>query len=453
MKQIDKSLEKVLFELFDSRKFSALSDVLLSMNPADAGLFLNMIPEESLAGVFARIPVANAGLLFVELDDQVRPVLIKGMDDPQLSSLLGSLYMDDVISLVRLLDDTQQQRVKMLLEPDRASELAMMLAYKPDSIGSLMNTSFIVLNPEMSIKDAVAYIRVAGLGKETVNVCYVTDSSRRLVGSLGLRSLVTARDDKMPVGTVMDSQPVSVDVNDDKEKVSNDFGKYDLTVMPVTDSQKRLCGIVTVDDVLDVVQNEATEDMQKMAAIIPSETPYLKTSVWKIWKARIPWLLVLMIGATFTAKVITAFESALSACVILTAFIPMLMDTAGNAGSQASVTVVRSLALGDLKFQDLFKVLWKEMRVAVLCGVSLVVCNFAKLLLIDKVSVTVGLTVCAALFVAVIISKLIGSALPLLLGKIGLDPAVMAGPVLTTMVDALTLVIYFTIATKILGLA
>lgn len=454
MKQIDKTLQKVLSDLLAKRRFNVISDLLLSMNPADAGIFLNEVSRKQLFDVFKTIPVGNQGLLFVELDDERQVDVVEKMSDSNLSTLLDSLYIDDLIDLVKALDESEQTRVRMLLAPDKASQLGLLMSYDIDSIGGLMNTSFISFRPNQSIKDAVDYIRVAGLGKETVNVCYVTDSSRHLLGVVGLRSLITAPDDRQSVMSIMDSMPISVNVNDDKEAVSITFGKYDLTVIPVVDGQNHLMGIVTVDDVLDVVQEEATEDIQKMAAIIPSESvkPYLRTSVWRIWRVRIPWLLVLMIGATFTAKVITAFEGALSSCVILTAFIPMLMDTAGNSGSQASVTVVRGIALGELKFCDVFKVLWKELCVAILCGLCLILFNFAKLMLIDKVSLMVALSVCSSLFMAVIISKLMGALLPLVIGRIGLDPAVMAGPILTTIVDALTLIIYFSTATKLMKL-
>ena len=453
MKQINQAIEKILDELLENGKIGALSEVLITMNPADAGIYLNNIPEDALDQVFTKISSTNAGLLFVELDFPKQENLVTFMDDDQLREMLDYMFIDDVSALVRDLPEAKAERVRNLLDPDTASQLDMVMSFPEESIGNIMNTEFLSLKPTMTIADAIASIRSSsGMEKETVNICYVTDRFGRLAGSIPLRTLVTARDEKIKISQLMDSRPVAVNVTDDQEAVSHVFRKYDLTVIPVVDKQYRLVGITTVDDAIDVIETEATEDMQKMAAIIPTETPYLKTPVFRIWLNRIPWLLVLMIGATFTAKVITSFENALSSCVILTAFIPMLMDTAGNAGSQSSVTIVRGLALGELTLRDWYKVMWKEVRVALMCGVVLIVCNFAKLMLLDRVTSTVAMTVCFALFLAVVISKMIGSFLPILIGSIGLDPAVMAGPILTTIVDALTLLIYFTVATHLLGL-
>lgn len=452
MKKIDMALEKILTELLSAGKTSTLSDVLLTMNPADAAVFLNSVEDSELAEVFDCFSAKDAALLFVELDDGCWKALLSGMDVKKMRDMLDQLFIDDLITLIKELDDQNADRIRNLLSAEKAGQVETMLSYPEDSIGALMNTAFVALRPEMSVSAAISHIRVAGLGKETVNTCYVVDRCRHLTGAVMLRTLVTTPDDQVEVRNVMEVQPVSVQVKDDKEAVSHCFSKYDLTMIPVVDEQNHLLGIVTVDDVIDVIQTEATEDMQKMAAIIPSETPYLNTPVLKVWLSRVPWLMILMVGATFTAKVITSFESALSACLVLTAYIPMLMDTAGNAGSQASVTVVRSLALGELCFRDYFRVIWKELRVSVLCGVALVVCNFAKLMLLDRVGAVMAATICLALFISVIFSKLIGASLPLLIGKLGFDPAVMAGPILTTVVDALTLLVYFSVASQVLGL-
>lgn len=452
MKQINQALVKILDGLLLNGKTAAFSEVLLTMKPADAGIYLNSIDEEELDKVFTQISSSNAALLFVELDMARQEALVSGMDDDQLRNMLEDLYADDLRALMKNLSGASEERVRGLLSLETARQLDLMMSYPEDSIGNLMNTEFLSLRPSMTIAEAIASIRNQGMDKETVNVCFVTDGSRRLVGSVQLRSLVTARDDRLRISQIMDAKPISVRAGEDREAVSFIFKKYDLSVLPVLDDDDRLVGIATVDDAIDVIDDEATEDIQKMAAIIPSETPYLQTSVIRLWLSRIPWLLILMIGATFTAKVITSFEGALASCVILTAFIPMLMDTAGNAGSQSSVTVVRSLALGDLRFGDIVKVVWKELRVALMCAIVLVACNFGKLLLIDKVTVPVAATVCTALFIAVIMSKLIGSMLPIAIGSMGLDPAVMAGPILTTIVDALTLLVYFTVAGWLLGI-
>ena len=314
-----------------------------------------------------------------------------------------------------------------------------------------MTTEYITLRPTMTVQDAIKRIRRTGVDKETIYTGYVTESNRTLVGMVSMRTLLLS-DDADIVQDIMESNIIAVNTLDDKEEVANQFKKYDFLAMPVVDKEFRLVGIVTVDDAIDVMEDEVTEDMEKMAAITPSDKPYLKTGVFETWKNRIPWLLLLMISATFTGMIITSFEEALAAQVTLTAFIPMLMDTGGNSGSQTSVTVIRGLSLGEIQFKDMLKVVWKEARVALLAGVTLAIANFFKLMFFDRVGVSVSLVVCTTLIVTVFVAKIIGCVLPMLAKRIGFDPAVMASPFITTAVDAISLVVYFQVAALLLNL-
>jgi magnesium transporter len=315
-----------------------------------------------------------------------------------------------------------------------------------------MTVEYVDLKESMTVQDAIERIRQVGVDSETINICYVLDAQRTLVGTVALRYLLISAEDAV-IGEIMHENVIYINTMMDQEEVARQFQKYDFTAMPVVDNENRLVGIITVDDIVDILQEEATEDIEKMAAIVPTDKPYMKTGVFETWKKRIPWLLLLMISATFTGSIITSFEDALSVCVVLTAYIPMLMDTGGNAGGQASVTIIRGLSLDEIQFSDAFKVIWKEARVAVLCGLTLAAANFVKLLLFDRVTIAVAIVVCLTLVAAVFIAKIVGCLLPMLAKKIGFDPAVMASPFITTIVDALSLLIYFKIATMILHIA
>ena len=356
--------------------------------------------------------------------------------------------------MVDLVEEMPANVVKRILRSaDNETRKAIneILKYPDDSAGSIMTTEYVSLRPAMTVGDAIKRIRRTGVDKETIYTGYVTTPNRTLVGMLSLRTLLLSDDDDV-VQDIMETNVIAVNTLDDKEEVANQFKKYDFLTIPVVDKEFRLVGIVTVDDAIDVMEDEVTEDMEMMAAITPTDKPYLKTGVFETWKKRIPWLLLLMISATFTGMIITSFEDALAAQVTLTAFIPMLMDTGGNSGSQASVTVIRGLSLGEIEFVDIFKVMWKEIRVALMCGVTLAIANFAKLMLFDRVGLWVSLVVCLTLIVTVFFAKIIGCALPMLAKKIGFDPAVMASPFITTAVDAISLVVYFQIATLLLGI-
>ena len=314
-----------------------------------------------------------------------------------------------------------------------------------------MTVEYVDLKENMTVEDAIARIRKVGVDSETINICYVLDAKRTLVGTVALRYLLISPPDAV-IGEIMHENVIYINTLMDQEEVARQFQKYDFTAMPVVDNENRLVGIITVDDIVDILQEEATEDMEKMAAIVPSDKPYMKTGVFETYKKRMPWLLLLMISATFTGSILTSFEDALAVCTALIAYIPMLMDTGGNAGGQASVTIIRGISLNEIEFKDIFRVIFKEMRVAILCGVTLAAANFVKLLLFDKVGIMVAVVVCLTLIAAVIIAKMVGCLLPLLAKKIGFDPAVMASPFITTIVDVLSLLVYFQIATSLLHL-
>ncbi|MBP3218171.1 MAG: magnesium transporter, partial [Lachnospiraceae bacterium] len=335
---------------------------------------------------------------------------------------------------------------------DTRADINHLLRYPEDSAGSIMTVEYMDLKEQMTVSDAIERIRRIGLDSETVNVCYVLDQQRVLVGTVALRTLLIRDEDDL-IGDIMHENVVKIRTDTDQEEAARMFQKYDFTVLPVVDQEDRMVGIITIDDVVDIIQEEATEDIEKMAAILPSDKPYFRTGVFETFKKRIPWLLFLMISATFTGAIITRFEDALSTYVVLTAYIPMLMDTGGNAGSQASVSVIRGISLGEVDFSELPKAFWKEIRVALLCGITLSACNFVKLLVVDRIPLAVAAVVCITLVFVVLIAKVIGCCLPLLADRVGFDPAVMASPFITTIVDAISLTVYFMIAVQLLHIA
>lgn len=443
-------LETQALSLFERKAFSALRNLLIQSNPADVAILLQQTFLDQITYVFRLLPKEFAADVFVEMDIEAQEALIFGFTDGEIQYIMQDLNVDDAADLI---DEMPANVVKKLLRqvsPEKRAVINKILAYPEDSAGSIMTTEFVDIRAYMSVSDTIENIRKQGSNKETFNVCYVIDNQRHLLGTVSLRELILSESTQL-IQEIMETNIISVETLEDRENVAQKCSKYDLSVIPVVDKENRLVGIVTIDDVIDVIQQEATEDIEKMAAITPSTRPYLKTPTLSIFLKRIPWLLILMVSATFTGKIIASFENALSACIVLTAFIPMLMDTGGNSGSQASVTIIRALSLGEMKMGDIFIVLFKEFRVALLCGVSLALVNFGKLLLIDHVNTKVALVVCLTLFITVIIAKIVGCSLPILAKRLGFDPAVMASPFITTIVDALSLLVYFSIATKILG--
>ena len=449
-------LEKIE-ELFERKRYAELRDLLGPMEAADIASLCQDL-NEKVPVVFRLLPKELAAEVFVELDSDDQELLIRSFSNAELKEVLDELYLDDAADIVEEMPAGVVKRILRHCDPEMRKSINEVLKYPEDSAGSIMTTEFVDLKANMTVEDALKRIRRTGPDKETINICYVIDDRRHLIGLLTIRTLLLAEEDDV-IGDIMERNLIAVQTLDDQEAVARALGKYDFLALPVVDKEERLVGIVTVDDAIDVLQEEVTEDIEKMAAILPSDKPYLKTSTLETYKARIPWLLLLMISATFTGQIIASFERALAAATILTAYIPMLMDTGGNCGSQASVTVIRGLSLGEISFSDFFRVLWKELRVAAVCGVTLAAANFAKLMLIDRmlfhnpmVTVHVAAVICGTLVCTVVCAKLVGCSLPMLAKRIGFDPAVMASPFITTIVDAISLLIYFRFASAILGL-
>ena len=438
-------------ELLDTKQYTNLRQLLSELNDADIAACMEELGQESMLKVFRILPKDLAADVFSYLDVDNQQMIITSLTDKEAAGIINNLMADDATDL---LEEMPANVVKKLLanaSPEVRRDINHLLRYPEDSAGSLMTVEYVDLKENLTVDQAIERIRKVGVDSETINICYVLDPQRKLLGTVALRYLLLSRGDEI-IGDIMHENVIAINTLMDQEEVARQFKKYDFTSMPVVDNENRLVGIITVDDIVDIMEEEATEDMEKMAAIVPSDKPYMKTSVWETYKKRIPWLLLLMVSATFTGQIITSFEDALTLYVGLNAFIPMLMDTGGNAGGQASVTVIRGLSLGEIEYRDVAKVMWKEMRVAVLCGLSLAAANFAKLLVLDRVGVMIALVVCLTLVAAVLMAMLVGCVLPVLAKRLGFDPAVMASPFITTIVDALSLLAYFRIATGILGL-
>lgn len=459
MDKISVTITETIKVLLEEKKFRTLRDILTTMNSADIAALFEELQDEKITFLFRMLPKELAAETFVEMDEDTQEMLIHSFSDSELKEIVDELYVDDAVDIIEEMPANVVKRIIRQADPETRKAINELLKYPDDSAGSIMTTEFVTLRPKMTAEEAIKRIRRTGIDKETIYTCYVADDkSGKLSGIVSIRTLLIADDDDV-VEDLMETNVISVNTLDDQEDVAHLFNKYNFLALPVVDTENRLVGIVTIDDAIDVMEEEATEDIQKMAAITPTDKAYLKVGVFETWKSRIPWLLVLMISATFTGMIITFYESALATSVVLSAFIPMLMDTGGNSGSQASVTVIRSLSLGEISFRDVPKIVFKEARVAILCGVVLAVANFIKMMLLDNmimqnsdVTVVVALVVCLTLIVTVFVAKIIGCTLPLLAKKIGFDPAVMASPFITTLVDAISLFVYFQIATHLLNL-
>ena len=453
-----------VLELLSSKQYAALHRYLDTLNPADIAetmedlLSDERITTEDLARIFRLLPKELAADAFVEMDSDLQEALITAFSDKELREVIDDMFLDDTVDVIEEMPANVVKRILKNVSPEMRQSINEVLNYPEDSAGSIMTIEYVDLRPDMTVQEAFDHIRKTGVDKETIYTCYVVSAVRKLLGLVSVKDLLLANyGDK--IRDVMETRVISVRTQDDQEEVANLFAKYDFTALPVVDRESRLVGIVTVDDAIEVMQEEATEDIEKMAAIMPSEHTYLKSGIQETWKQRIPWLLILMVSATFTGMIISSFEDALAAQVVLTAFIPMLMDTGGNSGSQSSVTIIRGMSLGDIEFSDLWRVVWKESRVALLCGVTLAAVNFAKILLVDRmllhnpsVTIPVAAVVCLTLIATVFFAKLVGCTLPMVAKRLGFDPAVMASPLLTTIVDAVTLLIYFQSAKLLLGL-
>ncbi len=444
-------LDDKILGLLEEKNYSEIKSILCKMNSADIAALFENLSMVKIPLLFRLLPKVLAAETFVEMEPDAQAVLIHGFSDNELKEVLDELYLDDAVDIVEEMPANVVKRILANTDPDTRQMINEILKYPDESAGSIMTIEYVSLRPSMTVEEAIKRIRRTGIDKETIYTCYVTNDNRVLLGTVSIKDLILSEETEL-IKDIMNVNCISVHTLEDQERVAHKFNKYDLLAIPVVDDEDRLVGIITFDDAIDVMQDEATEDIKKMAAITPSDKAYLRTSVFEIWKARIPWLLLLMISATFTGMIITSFEDALAVQAILTAFIPMLMDTGGNSGSQASVTIIRALSLGEIEFSDTVKIIWKELRVAVICGLTLAICNFVKILVVDRVSISVALVVCLTILVTVIIAKLIGSTLPILAKKIGFDPAVMASPFITTIVDAISLLVYFKIATMVLNI-
>ncbi len=458
MRETTFAINETMEILLAEKKYHTIRDIVNTMHAADIAAMSEDIHKDGLPVLFRLLPKELAAETFVEMDSDIQELLILSFTDEELRNVVSNLFVDDAVAIVEEMPANVVSRILAQASPDKRKTINEILTYAEDSAGSVMTTEYITLRPKMTVGDAVKRIRRIGMNKETIYTCYVTDETRLLIGHVSLKTLILAAEDDL-ISELMETETISVKTTDDQEETVAVFSKYDLNALPVVDNENRIVGIITVDDAMDIMEEETTEDISKMAAITPSDKPYMKMSVFEIWKNRIPWLMLLMVSATFTGMIITTFEDALAAQMALSAFIPMLMDSGGNSGSQASVTVIRALSLGELDFSDTVRVIWKEIRVSVLCGLALGAVSFGKILLVDMtlmkstdITVAVALVVSVTLALTVICAKVIGSSLPLAAKKIGFDPAVMASPFITTIVDAISLIIYFQIAMNVLKL-
>ena len=451
-------MEKALLKMLEEKKYLPLREMLSTMNPSDvAGLFEGL-EEDRIPLLFRLLPKELAAETFVEMETDAQELLIRGFSDNELKEIVDELYVDDAADLVEEMPANVVKRILKQADPEMRKSINQILRYPENSAGSLMTTEYVALRPEMTVDEAILRIRRQGVDKETIYTCYVTQG-RKLIGLVTVKDLLLAEDDEMRVKEIMLTNLISVTTHTDQEEVVRMFNRYNFLALPVVDGENRLVGIVTFDDAMDVMVDEATEDMEIMGGMLPSEKTYMRSSVFELFKNRIPWLMLLMVSATFTGLIITAFEGALAAQVALTAFIPMLMGTGGNSGSQSSVTVIRALSLGELTFADIGRVIWKELRTAIICGVVLAAVCFAKIWLVDRmlmgnedITLLINAVVCLTLAVTVVCAKLVGCVLPMVAKVLGLDPAVMASPFISTIVDALSLLVYFLFANMLLGI-
>ncbi len=442
-------LEATIIKLAEGKKYASLRDFLATLNGADIAEAFGELSDQTLPLVFRLLPKELAAEVFVEMEAEQQETLIRSFSDVELKAVVEELYVDDAVDLVEEMPANVVSRILSQADPDTRKMINDILQYPDDSAGSEMTTEFVELQSDMTAAQCIAHIRRVGIDKETINTCYITENGHYLRGVVSIRSLILADDDTL-CKDLMTPSVVSVGTLEDKETVAQMFAKYAFNALPVVDKDGRLVGIVTMDDAIDIMEEETTEDMEKMAAIVPSDRPYLQTGVFAIWKNRIPWLLILMLAATFTGLVIRGFTDTLLAVTVLIAYIPMLMDAGGNSGAQASATIIRGLSIQELEFRDIWQVLWKELRVSLLCGLTMAAVNFAKLLLLDRVSLLVAAVVSVTLVCSVVIAKLLGSLFPMLAEKLGFDPALMASPIITTVVDLTSLVVYLSLASAIL---
>ena len=451
MEMEEKTIVEALKELLSSRQYTKLRQTIAEMNTTDIADAMSEMEDEESLKMFRILPKDMAADVFADLELDVQQYIIRSMSDREASNIIENLMADDATDLLEEMPASVVKRILANASPETRADINHLLRYPEDSAGSIMTVEYVDLHEDMTVTDAIERIRKKGVDSETINICYVVTKQKILVGTVALRYLLIMKPDEI-IGDIMNTNVISINTMTDQEEAARMFQKYGFTAMPVVDNESRMVGIITIDDVVDIMEEEATEDIEKMAAIVPSDKPYPKVGIFETYKNRMPWLLLLMISATFTGAIITGFQNALASYVVLTAYIPMLMDTGGNAGSQASVSIIRGLSLKEIEFEDIFKIIWKEIRVAALCGITLSAASFIKLIFLDKLTVPVAAVVCITLLAVVLIAKLVGCCLPMLASKVGFDPAVMASPMITTIVDALSLLVYFNIATRALHL-
>ncbi|MBR2099772.1 MAG: magnesium transporter [Eubacterium sp.] len=456
MEEMLEELVETIKEHYEKREFSQIKTILSELNPADIAVLLEEFPENQSLLLFRLLPKEEAADTFVELEPDTQEALIHGITDSELREVLDELYLDDTVDVIEEMPATLVKRILRNTDPETRKSINALLKYPDDSAGSIMTPEFVDLKKDMTVEDAFKRIRRTGVDKETIYTCYVTDAQRHLLGVTTVKELLLHDYDDM-IEEFMETNVIHVNTLDDQEVAAQQLSKYNFLALPVVDMEERLVGIITIDDAIDVIEEENTEDIQKMNAMLPTEKTYLKTSVFETWKSRFPWLLLLMVSATFTGSIITAFEDKLAALTILTAFIPMLMDTGGNSGGQASVTVIRAMSLGEVNFKDYFRVIWKEIRVGLVCGITLAAVNFLKIWFIyklafqnDEITLIIDLAICLTLVVEIVFAKFIGCSLPMLAKKLGFDPAVMSSPFITTIVDAVSLLVFFGISSAVI---
>ena len=451
------TVESTLAALINSKKYTTVKDILVTMNPSDIAAVFEDVDEEKLPLAFRLLPKDLAAESFAEMEPELQEILIHHFSDNELKYVINELYVDDAADLIEEMPANVVDRILSQATPEFRKEINNILRYPDNSAGSMMTTEYVNLNPDMTVSEAITHIRRTGVDKETIYTCYVTQN-KSLIGSCSVKDLLVAKDEQR-IEEIMETNVISVHTLSDQEEVAQMLSKYNFIALPVVDSDNRMVGIVTFDDAMDVLVEETTEDMEIRGGMSPSEKSYMRSTPWDVFKQRIPWLSVLMISATFTSIIISSFENALAAQVVLTAFIPMLTGTGGNSGTQSSVAVIRAISLGEVEFSDLLAIVWKEIRTGVMCGVVLAVLCFAKIMLIDgmlmgnaEVTVWIAAVVCVAMALTVLIAKAIGCMMPMFAKKFGADPAVMASPFISTIVDALSLLVYFAVAHAILGL-
>lgn len=440
-----------ILELIEQSRYADARNELIKLNAVDIAQILEEVHQQNVLIMFRILPKEIAATAFSYMSYDQQRYIIESITDKEIEIIIDELFLDDTIDFLEEMPANVVKKVLKNTDDKTRKLINQFLNYPEDSAGSIMTIEYVDLKREMTVRQAIDHIKKTGIDKETINTCYVMDQSRKLEGVTSIRRLILSDDDVL-IGDIMDKDVIYINTSDDQEKIAMLFKKYDFISMPVVDKERRLVGIITVDDVVDIIDQENTEDFQRMAAMQPSEEEYLKTSVFELAKNRIPWLLVLMISATFTGNIIRKYEEALQSVVILASFIPMLMDTGGNAGSQSSTLVIRGIALGEIKLNDLGKILWKEFRVSVIVGSILAIVNFLRIYFLEEVAFNISIVVSISIFATVILAKIVGGSLPIIAKKLKLDPAIMASPLITTIVDAVALMIYFAAAMSILGL-